>query len=80
MSEFYRVLKEGGRLLIVDFDYPVNRNRFGYWLTKLMESAGDTIRDISKILQEFSFEYTEQEIGGFGSVHLYVARKRTKRL
>ena len=80
MSEFYRVLKEGGRLLIVDFDYPANRNRFGYWLTKLMESAGDTIRDISKILQEFSFEYTEEEIGGFGSVHLYVARKRTKLL
>ncbi len=33
MSEFYRVLKEGGKLLIVDFDYPSNRNRLGYWLT-----------------------------------------------
>ena len=78
MSEFYRVLKEGGKLLIVDFDYPSNRNRFGCWLTKLMESAGDTIRDISKIVQAFPFEYTEEEIGGFGSVHLYIARKRTK--
>ena len=77
MSEFYRVLKEGGRLLIIDFDYPANRNRLGYWLTKMMESAGDTIRDISKILQEFPFEYTEEEIGGFGSVHLYTAKKRT---
>jgi ubiquinone/menaquinone biosynthesis C-methylase UbiE len=76
MSEFHRVLKKGGKLLIVDFNYPANRNRFGYWLTKLMESAGDTIRDISKLLQAFSFEYTEEEIGGFGSVHLYVARKR----
>ena len=75
MSEFYRVMKEGGKLIIVDFDYPSNRNIFGYWLTKLMESAGDTIRDISKILQEFPFEYTEEEIGGFGSVHLYIARK-----
>ena len=75
MSEFYRVLKEGGKLLIVDFDYPSNRNRLGYWLTKSMESAGDTIRDISKIVQAFPFEYTEEEIGGFGSVHLYVARK-----
>ncbi len=75
MSEFFRVLKEGGKLLIVDFGYPSNRNRFGYWLTKLMESVGDTIRDISKILQEFPFEYTEEEIGGFGSVHLYMARK-----
>ena len=75
MSEFYRVMKDGGKLIIVDFDYPSDRNVFGYWLTKLMESAGDTIRDIPKILQEFPFEYTEEEIGGFGSVHLYVARK-----
>jgi len=77
MAEFYRVLKENGRLLIVDFDYPSNRNIFGYWLTKLMESFGDTIRDIPKILQEFHFEYSEEEIGGFGSVHLYVAKKLT---
>ena len=75
MSEFHRVLKDGGKLLIVDFDYPVNRNRFGYWLTKLMESAGDTIRDISKLFEEFSFEFSKEEIGGFGSVHFYVARK-----
>ena len=77
MKEFYRVLKENGKLLIVDFDYPSNRNRFGYWLTKLMESAGDTIRDISTIIQGFPFEYSEKEIGGFGSVHLYMAKKRT---
>ncbi len=76
MAEFFRVLKEGGKLLIIDFDYPSNRNRFGYWLTKIMESAGDTIRDISKILQDFPCEYTEEEIGGFGSIHLYKARKQ----
>lgn len=75
MSEFYRVLKEGGKLLIVDFEYPSNRNRSGCWLTKLMESAGDTIREISNSLHEFSFEFTEVEIGGFGSVHFYMARK-----
>ncbi len=75
MSEFYRVLKKDGKLLIVDFNYPSNRNRFGFWLTKLMESAGDTIKDISKFLQEYSFDFTEEEIGGFGSVHFYNARK-----
>ncbi|MCP4399785.1 MAG: class I SAM-dependent methyltransferase [bacterium] len=77
MAEFFRVLKEGENLLLVDFDYPSNRNRCGYWLTKFMESAGDTIKDISKILQSFPCEYTEEEIGGFGSIHLYKARKRT---
>jgi len=75
MAEFYRVLKDGGKLLIVDFDYPANRNRFGYGLTKLMESAGDTIRNISELLQDFHFEFTEKEIGGFGSVHFYRAKK-----
>ena len=75
LAELNRVLKENGRLLIVDFDYPSNRNIFGYWLTKLMESAGDTIRDMSKMLQDFHFEFTEEDIGGFGSVHFFVARK-----
>jgi len=75
LAELSRVLKENGRLLIVDFDYPSSRNIFGYWLTKLMESAGDTIRDLSEILADFHFEYTEEEIGGFGSVHFFVARK-----
>ena len=77
MAEFNRVLKENGRLLIIDFDYPSNRNIFGYGLVKLMESAGDTVRDISKILQEFPFEYSKEEIGGFGSVHFYIAKKLT---
>ncbi len=75
MGEFYRVLKVGGKLLIIDFDYPSDRNRLGYWLTRLMDSGGDTIRATSRLLQGFPFEYTEDEIGGFGSVHLYKARK-----
>ncbi len=77
MAEIHRVLKESGKLLIVDFGYPANRNIFGYWFTKLMESAGDTIRDMSKLLRDFHFEFTEEEIGGFGSVHFFVARKQT---
>ncbi len=75
MSEFSRVLKMGGRLLIVDFDFPANRNRIGYSITKLMEKGGDTIRDISKLLKQFPFEFTKNEIGGCGSVHFYNAKK-----
>ena len=75
MAEFYRVLKDDGRLLMIDFDYPADRNILGYLLTKLMELAGDTIRDISKMLQAFNFEYVEKEIGGFGSIHFYIAQK-----
>ena len=75
MSEFYRVLKYGGRLIILDFDYPADRNWLGYRLVKLMEAAGDTIKDISSFLKELSFNSSETEAGGFGSVHLYVAIK-----
>ena len=32
MIELKRVLKHGGKLLLVDFDYPKNRNRFGYMI------------------------------------------------
>ena len=75
MSEFYRVLKPGGLLLIVDFEYPENRNIFGFALTKLMERGGDTIRELSALLRQSDFDFSEKEIGGFGSVHQYVARK-----
>jgi len=75
MAEFHRVLKKGGKLILIDFDYPSNRNLFGYWLTKLMEYGGDTIKDISKVIQEFPFESAEEEIGGFGSIHMHLARK-----
>ena len=76
MSEFYRVLKPGGKLLLVDFIYPSNRNILGYALTRLMERGGDIIKNIPHILREFPFDYTEKEVGGFGSVHLYIATKR----
>jgi len=76
MSEFRRVLVPGGLLLIADFDYPENRNILEYTLTKTMELAGDTIRDVSQLLQDSEFDYSTKEIGGFGSVHRYIARKR----
>jgi ubiquinone/menaquinone biosynthesis C-methylase UbiE len=76
VSEFFRVLKTGGKLLLVDFNYPSDRNIMGYALTRLMERSGDIMKDISGILRELPFDCTEKEIGGFGSVHLYVAVKR----
>ena len=47
----------------------------GTLLTNLWKIAGDLIRDIPELLARFNFEYELEEIGGFGSVHMYVARK-----
>jgi len=75
MREFKRVLKEDGKLLLVDFDYPENRNLLGYWIVKLWEKLGDIIKDISSLLSKYEFNYQDIPIGGFGSVHLFIAKK-----
>ncbi len=76
MSEIKRVLKKGGRLLLVDFDYPNTRNIFGYLIVRLWEKFGDIIKDISSILAEHDFDYEDISIGGFGSVHMFIANKK----
>lgn len=76
MSELKRVLKKDGKLLLVDFDYPKNRNRIGYMIVKLWEKFGDIIKDINALLKHFEFNYEDISVGGFGSVHLFIAQKK----
>ncbi len=76
MIELKRVLKRGGKLLLVDFDYPKNRNRLGYMIVKLWEKFGDIIKDINLLLTKYDFEYEDISVGGFGSVHLFIATKK----
>jgi hypothetical protein len=45
-------------------------------LTRLWAGLGDLIRDMDPLFRQFNFDYTDEEIGGFGSVHLYVAEKK----
>jgi len=75
MSELKRVLKKDGKLLLVDFDYPKDRNLIGYLIVKLWEKFGDIIKDIDSLLKKYNFNYKDLPVGGFGSVHFYVARK-----
>ena len=75
MSELHRVLKKGGRLVMVDVNYPRNNNRLGTWCTKAWAVLGDLIRDMDNLFRQFEFTYTDEEIGGFGSIHLYIAEK-----
>jgi ubiquinone/menaquinone biosynthesis C-methylase UbiE len=75
MSELHRVLKKGGRLVMVDVNYPANNNRLGTWSTKAWAVLGDLIRDMDPLFRQFGFSYSDKEIGGFGSIHLYIAEK-----
>jgi len=76
LTEMGRVLKPDGVLVMIDIDYPKDHNRLGMALTKFWMASGDIIRDIGKLFEELGWRFQEEEIGGFGSVHLYVAEKR----
>jgi ubiquinone/menaquinone biosynthesis C-methylase UbiE len=76
MAELHRVLQPRGRLVMIDVAYPGDGNRLGSALAGLWRRSGDVIRDMPPLFERFGFELSEQEIGGFGSVHLFLATKR----
>ena len=75
MAEIHRVLKPGGRFVLIDINFPADHNWLGMKLTRFWAALGDIIRDMNQLFDQFDFTYTDNEIGGFGSVHLYVAQK-----
>jgi ubiquinone/menaquinone biosynthesis C-methylase UbiE len=76
LSEMRRVLKQGAKLILIDVNFPADRNWLGTKMANGWKLAGDLVRDIGGLLRQFDFDYTDEEIGAFGSIHLYVARKR----
>lgn len=76
MSELNRVLKPRGKLILVDFDYPEDRNVFGYFFVRLWEKFGDIIKDMKALLGKHGFRYESSSVGGFGSVQLFIAIKQ----
>ena len=76
IKEIKRVLKSNGRLLLVDFDYPKDRNIFGYWIVRLWEKFGDIIKNINALMVEYGFDFESSSVGGFGSVQLFIANKK----
>ncbi len=77
LTEMVRVLRPEGRIVMIDVNYPADGNRLGTMLTRAWKAAGDLIRDMGPLFDGLSLDYTDEEIGGRGSVHLYVATKRS---
>ena len=75
LTEIQRVLKPDGRFVLVDIDYPQDQNWLGVQSTRLWATLGDIIRDMDALFEQAGLRFTEEEIGGFGSVHLYIATK-----
>jgi len=75
LAEMKRVLRKNGKLLLMDFDYPADRNIIGYSLVKLGEMYGDIMKDLKGYLERSGLEYKETYVGGFGSVYLFVCTK-----
>lgn len=75
LSEMRRVLRPGGKLVMIDVNYPANSNWPGVLFTRAWAAGGDIIRDMGDLFQQFEFTFAETEIGGFGSIHLYIATR-----
>lgn len=74
-AELARVLRPGGRLVVIDIGYPHDDNLIGVLLVEAWKHAGDLIRDLPTVLTGAGLSVTDEEIGGWGSVHRYLAIK-----
>ena len=75
MGELCRVVRPGGRVVMVDVNYPSDGNRLGVILVRAWERTGDLIRDVEQLFASRGFSTRDEEVGGRGSVHLYVATR-----
>ena len=76
MAELHRVLRPGGRIVLIDVAPPGDGNWMGNALLGIWKRSGDVVRDLPELFESFGFGLQEQPIGGFGSIHLYIATKR----
>jgi ubiquinone/menaquinone biosynthesis C-methylase UbiE len=77
LSEMRRVLRGNGRLVLIDVNHPSDGNWLGTGIAAFWKLSGDLLRDMEQLFDELAWEYTHEEVGGWGSVHLFIARKQT---
>lgn len=76
LNEMKRVLRNDGRLILIDFVFPPDQNWLGTKVAAFMERSGDILRDMGTLFRECELVYTDESIGAWNSVHLYVATRR----
>ncbi len=76
MREMSRVLRPGGRLILVDVSFPATDSLAGRLAARAWQLAGDLFRDLRPLFESHGLTYADTEVGGFGTVHLYVGEKR----
>jgi ubiquinone/menaquinone biosynthesis C-methylase UbiE len=75
MKELVRVMKPDGILLLLDYDFPKNRNALGYLIVRLIEACGDIMRNVPAIVEKCNCTCERKTIGCFGAVQLFLIRK-----
>ncbi|HEY3446716.1 MAG TPA: class I SAM-dependent methyltransferase [Myxococcales bacterium] len=77
VRELARVLKSGGRAILVDACVPASGNRVATWLGRQWERFGDQLRDEAALFAAAGLAIDERrEFGAFDSIRITVGRKR----
>lgn len=77
MREFYRVLAPGGRLILMEHNYPKNGNWLGTFRTNWARLTMPYVA-FDELLADVGFEYEDHDVGASGWLHMYVATKPLK--
>jgi ubiquinone/menaquinone biosynthesis C-methylase UbiE len=79
MAEFHRVLRPGGRLILLEYNRPKRPSWLGNRVLTLSRWLKMPFLDFDALLDGTGFDYEDHAVGFAGVLHMYVAHKREPR-